>query len=150
MQVVDNFLICTLGLNMITVYEVKPNGFWGRTREIDPAQGIGYGWVYDKPTAPICKWENAVWVPYDEELPNQVNVSQEQEAQTIGQQANELLSASDWTAIPSVGDPLQSNPYLINQEEFIAWRSQVRAIALNPSYNSVIPTEPTEVWSEPT
>ena len=57
------------------------------------------------------------------------------------------LSATDWTTIPSVADPAQSNPYLMNQNEFIAWRSQVRAIAVTPEYTSVIPTQPAQQWS---
>jgi hypothetical protein len=64
----------------------------------------------------------------------------------IGQQASEALYKTDWTTIPSVADPEQSNPYLGNQAEFIAWRSQVRAIAVKPEYNSVIPTKPDELW----
>ena len=136
---------------MITVYEVKENGYYGVSKKIDPAEGAGKNWVYDEPPTLICQWINEQWVEREKEpLPFKSGIDYEAEAQTIGQQANALLIASDWTALPSTGDPLQSNPYLINQEEFIAWRSQVRAIALNPSYDSVIPTEPIEVWSIPT
>ena len=63
------------------------------------------------------------------------------------QQASSLLSATDWTAIPSIADPAQSNPYLANQSAFLAYRSQVRAIAVNPPV--VVqswPVEPDEVW----
>jgi len=134
---------------MITIYQIKENGYYGDSKEIDPSEGAGKNWTYDKPSTPICEWVNYQWVEREREpFPISVIPSQEQEAKVIGQQATELLSITDWTALPSTGDPLQSNPYLINQEEFIAWRSQVRAIALNPSYDSVIPTEPTEVWSD--
>jgi hypothetical protein len=68
-------------------------------------------------------------------------------AAQIGAQAAALLSATDWTTIPSVADPTQSNPYLTNQAEFISWRSQVRAIAVTPTYTSVIPPQPAEQWS---
>jgi hypothetical protein len=68
-------------------------------------------------------------------------------AAQIGAQASALLSATDWTTIPSVADPAQSNPYLTNQAEFIAWRSQVRAIAVTPTYTSVIPPQPKDTWS---
>lgn len=68
-------------------------------------------------------------------------------AAQIGAQASALLSATDWTTIPSVADPAQSNPYLTNQNEFIAWRSQVRAIAVSPTYTSVIPPQPKDTWS---
>lgn len=64
------------------------------------------------------------------------------------QQASQLLSATDWTSIPDVANPQLSNPYLMNQAEFIAWRSQVRAIAVNPPTTpAVFPTQPTEQWS---
>jgi hypothetical protein len=68
-------------------------------------------------------------------------------AAQIGAQAAALLSATDWTTIPSVADPAQSNPYLTNQAEFIAWRSQVRAIAVTPTYTSIIPPQPKDTWS---
>ena len=41
--------------------------------------------------------------------------------------AVQLLSQTDWTTISDIGNPEMSNPYLENQAEFIAWRSQVRA-----------------------
>jgi hypothetical protein len=63
------------------------------------------------------------------------------------QQATSLLSATDWTSIADVGDPTKANPYLINQAEFIAYRSTVRGYAVNPVVNPVFPTAPTEQWS---
>lgn len=59
--------------------------------------------------------------------------------------ASKLLYETDWTTIPDVADPANS-PYLKNQAEFIAWRSQVRALAVNPVVNPVFPTKPNEVW----
>jgi hypothetical protein len=61
--------------------------------------------------------------------------------------ATSILSQTDWTAIPDVADPLKSNPYLMNQEEFVAYRSTVRNYAVNPVVDPVWPTEPTEQWS---
>ncbi len=62
--------------------------------------------------------------------------------------ASSLLTATDWTAIPDVADPLKSNPYLMNQSDFVAYRSTVRAIAVNPPTTpATFPTEPTEQWS---
>ena len=65
------------------------------------------------------------------------------------QQATQLLTNTDWTSIPSVGDSQQSNPYLVNQAAFLSYRSQVRAIAVNPPVTPVTnwPTLPTEQWS---
>jgi hypothetical protein len=63
------------------------------------------------------------------------------------QQASSLLSATDWTAIPSVADPAQSNPFLANQAAFLEYRNQLRAIAVNPPVVvSSWPVEPDEVW----
>lgn len=63
------------------------------------------------------------------------------------QQATGILNATDWTSIADVGDPAKSNPYLVNQAEFIAYRSTVRGYAVNPVVDPVFPTAPTEQWS---
>ena len=61
--------------------------------------------------------------------------------------AQQLLSATDWTTIPDVSNPEVSNPYLMNQSEFAAYRSTVRNYAVNPVVDPVWPTIPTEQWS---
>ena len=63
------------------------------------------------------------------------------------QQATGLLKATDWTTIPDVANPQVSNPYLINQAAFAAYRSQVRQLAVYPVVDPVFPTMPTEQWS---
>ena len=60
--------------------------------------------------------------------------------------AQQLLSTTDWTTIPDVADPAKSNPYLMNQSEFIAYRSQVRQLAVNPVVNPTFPPVPTAQW----
>jgi hypothetical protein len=62
-------------------------------------------------------------------------------------QAKVILTATDWTSISDVGNSQMSNPYLLNQSEFIAYRSQVRALAVNPVADPVWPVMPTEQWS---
>jgi hypothetical protein len=62
-------------------------------------------------------------------------------------QATSILQSTDWTSIADVGDPTKANPYLINQTEFIAYRSAVRGYAVNPVVDPVFPTAPTEQWS---
>lgn len=59
-----------------------------------------------------------------------------------------LLQKTDWTESKVVSDPLQSNPYLGNQSEFIAWRSNVRAIAVTPIAGNldIFNQMPQEVW----
>lgn len=61
--------------------------------------------------------------------------------------AQQLLQATDWTSIADVGNPQMSNPYLVNQSEFIAYRSTVRNYAVNPVADPVWPTPPVEQWS---
>jgi hypothetical protein len=58
-----------------------------------------------------------------------------------------ILNSTDWTSIADVGDPAKANPYLVNQADFISYRSAVRALAVNPVANPVWPVEPTEQWS---
>lgn len=61
--------------------------------------------------------------------------------------ATSILTSTDWTAIPDVADPLKSDPYLVNQAAFVAYRSTVRNYAVNPVTDPVWPTAPTEQWS---
>jgi hypothetical protein len=65
------------------------------------------------------------------------------------QNADTILNATDWTAIPSVADPAQSDPYLMNQNEFLVYRSNVRAVAVNPPADVLVnfPSAPSEQWS---
>jgi hypothetical protein len=65
--------------------------------------------------------------------------------QTCKEEASALLYATDWTTIPDVAD-IANSPYLTNQAEFIAWRSQVRALAVNPIIDPVFPPTPEPVW----
>lgn len=81
-------------------------------------------------------------VPYD-------TVAVESEAKKLDckAQATSILQATDWTSIGDVGNPQMSNPYLVNQAAFISYRSQIRALAVNPVENPVWPTQPNEQWS---
>lgn len=62
------------------------------------------------------------------------------------QQASQLLFDTDWTTIPDVANPSDSNPYLTNQREFMTWRSEIRQLAVNPVVAPVWPTQPTPQW----
>ena len=61
--------------------------------------------------------------------------------------ASSILSSTDWTAIPDVADSTKSNPYLINQSEFVSYRNTVRNYAVNPVANPTFPSTPIEQWS---
>lgn len=76
-----------------------------------------------------------------------VAVQEEADKLSCKAQATSILQTTDWTSINDVGDPTKANPYLINQAEFIAYRSTVRGYAVNPVVDPVFPTAPTEQWS---
>ena len=78
---------------------------------------------------------DALWTPTQEES----------QKQACKKQASQLLYDTDWTTIADVADPANT-PYLINQADFIAWRSQIRALAVNPVVDPVFPSKPTEIW----
>ena len=62
--------------------------------------------------------------------------------------AERRLQATDWVNQPDVYDPANT-PHLTNRDAFIAYRSQVRAIAVNPvDGNLTWPSEPAAVWSQ--
>ena len=62
-------------------------------------------------------------------------------------EAERRLAATDWVNQPDVYDPANT-PHLTNHDAFLAYRSQVRAIAVNPVEGNLDwPVEPTAVWS---
>lgn len=74
--------------------------------------------------------------------PPYVNTSDENKAE-----AERRLAATDWVNQPDVYDPANI-PHLTNRDLFIAYRSQIRVIAVNPvSGNLDWPTEPKAAWS---
>jgi hypothetical protein len=91
-------------------------------------------WLSDTPK-PTQEELDALWIPTQESIAKQ----------NCKKQASDLLYATDWTTIPDVGDSANS-PYLANQAEFITWRSQIRALAINPVVDPIFPPKPVEVW----
>lgn len=60
--------------------------------------------------------------------------------------ASSLLTATDWTTIADVADPINS-PYLTNQAEFITYRNEIRKVAVYPTAGDLVwPVVPVEVW----
>ena len=60
--------------------------------------------------------------------------------------ASSLLANTDWTTIADVADPI-NNPYLANQDEFIAYRNEIRKIAVYPIAGDLVwAAPPIEVW----
>lgn len=64
------------------------------------------------------------------------------------QAAKAGLQATDWVELSDVSNP-ELTPHLLNKAEFTAYRSALRAIAVNPPsvYVDPWPVEPSEVWS---
>lgn len=92
---------------------------------------------------------DGTWVVVDQSLLDEVIIRmREQMAIANKQQATLLLQQTDWTCTVDINNPEYSNPYLLNQNEFLVYRSQVRAIAVNPPKTEVIfPETPNEQWS---
>jgi hypothetical protein len=65
------------------------------------------------------------------------------------QQASKLLYETDWTTIPDVADPTKSNPYLVNVQDYVTYRSALRQLAVYPVANPVWPTKPVSQWGTP-
>ena len=60
--------------------------------------------------------------------------------------ASQLLANTDWTTIPDIANPI-NDPYLANQDEFIAYRNEIRKIAVYPTAGYLVwATPPIEVW----
>jgi len=80
--------------------------------------------------------------------PEEIAQREEAAKQANKAQASSLLSATDWTAIASVADPAESNPYLTNRQDFLTYRSALRQIAVNPPVMvTEWPVKPDEVWA---
>jgi hypothetical protein len=64
------------------------------------------------------------------------------------QKAEQLLNETDWVEISSVSDTARI-PHLVNFEEFMTYRMQIRAIAVSPSETEITawPTKPAGQWS---
>lgn len=62
--------------------------------------------------------------------------------------AKMLLSATDWVMTIGIDDPLISNPYLLNRNDFIEYRNLLRNIAINPQEGNIdFPIKPDSMWS---
>lgn len=128
-----------LGYSLYPVFDAAIPSYDDYTQYIVPGQPVEIG----------GQWYTS-WIVVDN-TPEQQAAADEQRRQINKAEASNLLTQTDWTAVPSIADPAQSNPYLANQNEFFAYRNQVRAIALNPPV--VVeswPTKPVEVWETAT
>lgn len=113
--------------------------------QIDPYSVFDYEYAsqfIEAPDEVTFNWTlvDGNWVPPINPLPDVKTQNK--------MQAESLLQATDWTATVDISDPAISNPYLMNQNEFLSFRSQVRAVAVTPPDTPVVfPEIPKEIWS---
>ena len=109
------------------------------------------GWLefWDKQNEDITElpsWVNcclAKWTEVNTPVPPSPPTAEDNKQTAIG-----LLTQTDWTTIPDVGDPTKSNPYLSNVNDFVTYRNAVRQYAINPVAGDITwPTLPQEVWT---
>lgn len=119
---------------MIDYALILSNNYAGSQWTLNGDSYEGLTWLSDTPK-PTQEKLDALWIPTQETIAKQ----------SCKKQASELLYETDWTTIPDVADSANS-PYLANQTEFIAWRSQIRALAINPVADPIFPQKPIAVW----
>lgn len=57
-------------------------------------------------------------------------------------EAKSLLANSDWSTLPDV------QTQLLNYNDFVTYRSQLRELVINPIENPVFPMEPEAIWKK--
>lgn len=133
---------------VLTPEKVEPFGYG--VYAITPQPLLG---VYEKAVeTTLIKDNKGVWLQTWEAVP--MNAQEIAEKNATLEAANKataesLLQATDWTATVDISNPAYSDPYLANQDAFLAYRSNVRKIAVNPPV--VVdqwPVKPEEVWSQ--
>jgi hypothetical protein len=88
----------------------------------------------------VTKWDEKNNQPTPDPLPP---TAEENKSTAIGK-----LYDTDWAAMPDVSDSTKSNPYLVNVQDFVTYRSTVRQIVVYPVAGDINwPTVPTAVWA---
>lgn len=119
---------------MIDYAKILTVNYPGSQWSLDGVLYEGLTWLSDTPK-PTQEELDALWVSTEET----------EAKQKCKQTASELLYETDWTTIADVADP-SNTPYLVNQAEFISWRSQIRSLAVYPVVNPEFPAKPNEIW----
>ena len=123
---------------------------------IEPREtGYRVAWVSDDPVehAPPFFWVDCnddikpdlFWYdPVDKDFKVLILPTKEQNKLT----AIDLLTQTDWVNEPDVTNT-SMNPHLLNQNDFLVYRSFLRRIAINPVAGDYEwPERPTPVWSD--
>jgi hypothetical protein len=110
------------------------------------------GWIEFKDPVPneeitsLPSWTNCCmnkWTEANTPVPPQPPTAEQNKVTAVGK-----LQATDWATIPDVADPLKSNPYLSNAQDFVTYRNAVRQYAIYPVAGDINwPTVPQEIWT---
>ena len=110
------------------------------------------GWIEFNEATPneeitsLPAWANCCmtkWTEANTPVPPQPPTTEQNKQTAVAK-----LQATDWATIPDVADPVKSNPYLANAQDFITYRNAVRQYAVYPVAGSINwPTVPQEVWT---
>ena len=86
---------------MITVYEIKRNGYLGSSKQVDPREGVSGEWTYSAPPGEgPHRWERGEWVPCVTEPDGSFPlVDLGRIASDVRKQRDQLLAACDWTQV---------------------------------------------------
>ena len=83
------------------------------------------------------------WTEANTPVPPQPPTAEQNKATAV-----QKLQNTDWATIPDVADPLKSNPYLSNAQDFVVYRNAVRQYAINPTAGFIDwPVKPQTVWA---
>lgn len=109
----------------------------------------GASWSLDNDVYAGLNWFDTVQSkPTEQEVNDEIARQQYQESfGTCKAKAKTLLSETDWVELPSVGDASNAL-YVVNVAELVAYRNQVRELAVNPVANPVWPAKPETQWNK--
>lgn len=112
---------------MITVYEIKPNGYLGQSKQVDPRKGVGVGWTYTPPPGSgPHEWVAGAWQPRATEPPPFMpGPDLEAFAASVREDRNARLAACDWTQVADAP---------VDRDVWAAYRQALRDITEQPDF----------------
>lgn len=111
------------------------------------ASGEVYGYDISDPTQVAARDERLAQGSWEDVTANWPPAPPPPTSEQNKAEATRRLAATDWVNQPDVYDPANT-PHLTNRSDFLAYRLQVRGIAVMPPAGVLQwPTEPTAVWA---
>lgn len=96
-------------------------------------------WILNGESYDGLDWQDTSPKPTQSELDSLWQPTQEQQLKNQCKiKAKQLISTSDWAALPDVG--------LKNSADFVTYRGILRGLIITPVADPVWPTEPTPIW----